>query len=84
MIRMAGMDLTVDINITHIEPTSSYIEEMELLVGYLYAKSNPSELDKRVIDTFESWRNNLYDGFDNFNIKPDGKPSLELLKGGKP
>lgn len=77
------MDLTVNIKLTEIEPTSTYIEEMELLVGYLYAKNSLSELDKRIIDTFEGWRDGLYDGFENFNDKPDEKPSLELLKGGK-
>lgn len=77
------MDLTVEIKLTEIEPTSTYIEEMELLLGYLYAKNSLSELDKRIIDTFESWRDGLYDGFENFNDKPDEKPSLELLKGGK-
>lgn len=78
------MDLTVEIKLTEIEPTSTYIEEMELLVGYLRTKSNPSELDKRIISTFETWRDALFDGFENFNDKPDEKPSLELLKGGKP
>lgn len=77
------MDLTVNIKLTEIEPTSTYIEEMELLVGYLYAKNSLSELDKRIIDTFEGWRDGLYDGFENFNSKPDDKPMLELLKGGK-
>lgn len=76
-------EITVDINITHIEPTSEYIEEMELLVGYLRTKINPSELDRRIISTFENWRDALFDGFENFNDEPDEKPSLELLKGGK-
>ena len=77
------MDLTVEIKLTETEPTSTYIEEMELLVGYLRTKINPSELDKRIINTFENWRDELLDGFENFNDKPDEKPFLELLKGGK-
>lgn len=76
---MASTEITVDIKISQLEPTSTYIEEMELLVGYLRTKSNPSELDRRIINTFENWLDELFDGFGNFN----DKPSLELLKGGK-
>lgn len=69
---MKGMEVTVDIKITHIEPTYSYLKEMDTLVGYLRSKPVLSELDKRMIETYDKWMDDLE--------KEESVPHLKLLK----
>ncbi|MGX7393995.1 hypothetical protein [Carnobacterium mobile] len=64
--------IDIEISITDIEPTSDFIEGIANAVSYLRYKNNPTAMEQRIIDT--------YDSFDSKIDKDiDGKPNLKLL-----
>lgn len=64
--------IDIEISITDIEPTSDFIEGIANAVSYLRYKNNPTAMEQRIIDT--------YDSFDRKIDKDiDGKPNLKLL-----
>lgn len=78
---MASAGITVEIKISQLEPTNTYIDEMDVLVGYLRSKGNLSAVDKRIIESYDGWRDELFERMDKLNNIDE--PSLEVIKGGQ-
>lgn len=70
------MNLSVEIKITHIEPTSVYLDEMDTLLDYVRSKPILSELDKRMIEAYDNWM----DALDRMEEPEQVVPHLKLLK----
>lgn len=51
---------------------SEFIQNMSDIVGYLRYKANPSVMELRVIETYDSF-------YRDIDKDIDGKPNLELL-----
>ena len=68
------MDCVIEISVTDMEPMSDFIQGMADIVGYLRYKANPSAMELRVIELYDSFYNQI--GKDI-----DGKPNLQLLRG---
>lgn len=66
------MDCVIEISVTDIEPMSDFIQDMADIVGYLRYKANPSAMELRVIESYESFYNQI-------DKDIDGKPNLQLL-----
>lgn len=66
------MDCVIEISVTDMEPMSDFIQDMADIVGYLRYKANPSVMELRVIETYESFYNQIVKDI-------DGKPNLQLL-----
>lgn len=68
------MDCDIEISITDIEPMSDFIQDMADIVGYLRYKTNPSVMELKVIESYDSFYNHI-------DKDIDGKPNLQLLRG---
>lgn len=68
------MDCDIEISVTDIEPMSDFIQDMADIVGYLRYKVNPSVMELRVIESYDSFYNQI-------DKDIDGKPNLQLLRG---
>ena len=66
------MDCEIEISITDIEPTSDFIDSIANVVSYLRYKNNPTAMEQRIIDTYDSFDSKI-----DKDIK--GKPDLQLL-----
>lgn len=66
------MDCIIEISVTDVEPMSEFIQNMSDIVGYLRYKANPSVMELRVIETYDSF-------YRDIDKDIDGKPNLELL-----
>lgn len=66
------MNCEIEISITDIEPTSDFIESIANVVSYLRYKHNPTVMEQRIIDTYDSFDSKI-----DKDIK--GKPDLQLL-----
>lgn len=68
------MDCVIEISVTDMEPMSDFIQDMADIVGYLRYKVNPSVMELRVIESYNSFYNQI-------DKDMDGKPNLQLLWG---
>ncbi|WP_035053129.1 hypothetical protein [Carnobacterium pleistocenium] len=68
------MDCVIEISVTDIEPMSDFIQDMSDIVGYLRYKANPSVMELKVIESYDSFYNQI-------DKDIDGKPNLQLLRG---
>ena len=66
------MDCVIEISVTDMEPMSDFIQDMADIVGYLRYKVNPSVMELRVIESYNSFYNQI-------DKDMDGKPNLQLL-----
>lgn len=68
--------MEVNISLTDVPPFMDYITDMETLVSYLRFKSNPSEIERRMIASHDTFMKQL----ENEPNKELTEPYLKLLK----